>query len=348
MKAVLFCVNPYAFGILKPLYDELLAQGHDNLWYVDKKIQVPFPFGGECPMTRSISTLISFKPDAHFVPGNEIPHYLRGVKTQVFHGLAGEKKGHFRIREYFDLYLTQGPYFTEWFGKAAKKHKDFEVKETGWCKLDTLYQNHPAYLQERKTLLAQHGKKNLVLYAPTFSPSLTSALIKRDEIFELADREDIYLLIKFHDLMNADVIDEYKKLAATRKNVQIVEDRNILKYLIMADVMISDTSSVVYEFILLDKPVITINSTSKNINWRDLSSNDSLHKAFVRELKEDPFKNARAVIINEYHPYSDGKSSLRMIQAVEDYISRNGVPEKRKLNFYRRYLMNKTFGPSSQ
>ena len=27
-----------------------------------------------------------------FVPGNEVPHFIRGVKTQVFHGLAGEKK----------------------------------------------------------------------------------------------------------------------------------------------------------------------------------------------------------------------------------------------------------------
>ena len=26
----------------------------------------------------------------------------RGLKVQVFHGLAGEKKGHFRIRHYFD------------------------------------------------------------------------------------------------------------------------------------------------------------------------------------------------------------------------------------------------------
>lgn len=348
MRAVLFCVNPYAFGILKPLYDELRAQGHDTLWYVHKKIQTPFPFGNECPQTRSIPELVDFQADAIFVPGNEVPHYLRGVKVQVFHGLAGEKKGHFRIRNYFDLYLTQGPYFTEWFEKAAKKHGDFEVKQTGWCKLDTLYQNHQTYLQDRKNLLTRSGKKNLVLYAPTFSPSLTSALIKKDEIFDLADREDIYLFIKFHDLMNVDVIAEYKQFASTRTNVEIVEDRNILKYLIMADLMISDTSSVVYEFVLLDKPVITINSTSQNINWRDLSTNDSLHKAFIREMKEDPFKNARVTTISEYHPYTDGKSSQRMIQAVEDYIRRNGVPEKRKINFYRRYLMNKTFGPVSQ
>lgn len=348
MKAVLFCVNPYAFGILKPLYDELVSQGHDALWFLHKRMKGSFPFGSDHIHTNQLKTLNDFQADALFVPGNEVPHYLRGVKVQVFHGLAGEKKGHFRIRNYFDLYLTQGPYFTEWFEKAAVKHRDFEVKETGWCKLDTLFQNHEEYQQERKRILAERGKKNLILYAPTFSPSLTSAITKKEEIFNLADQEDIHLMIKFHDLMNADVIADYKKLAATRSNVEVIEDRNILKYLIMADLMISDTSSVVYEFILLNKPVITMGSTSNHISWTDISVNTRLRDTFVNELTHDPHKSSRLEIIRQYHPYSDGKSSLRMIRAAEDYIQRNGVPEKRKINFYRRYLINKFFGTINQ
>jgi CDP-ribitol ribitolphosphotransferase / teichoic acid ribitol-phosphate polymerase len=348
VKAVLFCVNPYAFGILNPLYEELVAQGHQVLWYVHAKMHGKFPLDDHAAKTHRIDDVSAFKADAIFVPGNEVPHYLRGVKVQVFHGLAGEKKGHFRIRHYFDLYLTQGPYFTEWFQQAAHKHNDFEVKETGWCKLDLLFQHQTTLLEEKKKLLQQVGKRTLVLYAPTFSPSLTSAIVKKDEIFALADREDIFLQIKFHDLMNAEVINHYRQLAESRSNVQIIDDRNILKYLVMADVMISDTSSVVYEFILLDKPVITIDSTSKNISWKNITKEESLHLAFVHELGEDPFKNSRRNIIQQYHPYTDGKSSARMIGAVEDYINRNGVPAKRKLNFWRRYKMNKMFGTNPE
>lgn len=51
---------------------------------------------------------------------------------------------------------------------------------------------------------------------------------------------------------------EYKELAAQHDNMLWVEDHNITKYQIMSDVMISDTSSTVYEFLLLDKPVITL------------------------------------------------------------------------------------------
>lgn len=344
MKAVLFCANPYAFGILHPLYDQLLKEGHEVLWYVPEKISASFPLLGKANHTKQILTVYAFKGDAIFVPGNEVPHYLRGVKVQVFHGLAGEKQGHFRIRDYFDLYLTQGPYFTQGFLKLAKKYKNFEVKETGWCKLDPLYQHHEAYQKERDDLLSASGKKNLVLYAPTFSPSLTSALTAKDEIFELADREDVYLFIKFHDLMDKTVVEEYRKEASLRKNVEVVDDRNILRVMIMADVMVSDTSSVVYEFTLLNKPVVTIRSTSPNITWCDLPSAAGLRHVVMKELKEDGHRIKRNMTIQQYHPYVDGQSSSRMIAAVEEYMQHHGVPEKRKLNLYRRFKMNKMFG----
>ena len=344
MRVVLFCANPYAFGILKPLHDALMLQRHEVLWYIPEKIAAQFPFTGDFNKTGSMTTLYNFKSDSIFVPGNEVPHYLRGVKVQIFHGLAGEKQGHFRIRNYFDLYLTQGPYFTERFQEFARKHRDFQVTETGWCKLDTLYQHHETYLKEKSELLQKAGKKKLILYAPTFSPSLTSATSALKEIFGLATQHDIFIMIKFHDLMDQQVVNEYKAAAKTASNVLIIEDRNILKYLIMADMMISDTSSVVYEFILLNKPVITIRSSAEAINWHDIPSASELIAAANHELLHDDFREARVTTIRQYHPYTDGQSSERMISATEDYIKKYGVPEKRKLNLYRKYKINKMFG----
>ena len=53
---------------------------------------------------------------------------LPGVKIQVFHGYAAEKKDHWIIRRYFDTYFTQGPYFTSHFEASARKYGDFEVR----------------------------------------------------------------------------------------------------------------------------------------------------------------------------------------------------------------------------
>ena len=128
MKFILFCQNSYSYGILEPIRDVLQEKKYSYLWYVSHKLAEDFPFKEE-PHTSSISDLAAFESHVIFVPGNQVPYYLSGLKVQIFHGLAGEKKGHFKIRHYFDLYLTQGPYFTRKFNEFKDKHNNFEVIE---------------------------------------------------------------------------------------------------------------------------------------------------------------------------------------------------------------------------
>jgi CDP-glycerol glycerophosphotransferase (TagB/SpsB family) len=342
MKYILFCENPYAFDILAPIRDVLKEKGYDVLWYLSEKLRKEFPYPKE-NNTSSINELNEYKSDAIFVPGNEVPHFLRGVKIQVFHGLAGEKKGHFRIRHYFDLYLTQGPYFTNKFVKFSEEYKDFKVVETGWSKLDVYGKNLNQFNTERSTLLENYKAQNILLYAPTFSPSLTSAPFLKTKFEQIAFDKKNLILIKFHDLMQKDLIDTYTALAKKYENIVFVKDRNILKYLLIADLMISDTSSVVYEFLLLNKPVITLNTRSPKSAWDDIKSADMLTERVKYNLDADPFAEKRAQIIADYHPYNDGMSSLRMVEAVEKYIHMNGVPEKRQLSFFRRCKINKMY-----
>jgi len=339
MKTILFCNLPYGFSILKPLADELEARRDEYLWYVDASIADSFPYSDE-PITTSIKELEEFCSDAIFVCGNDVPYWLCGLKVQIFHGLAGEKKGHFRIRDYFDLYLTQGAYFTERFVELSKKYKNFEVIETGWCKLDKLYSISNKTVAKKEELLKVYDAKQMILYAPTFSPSLSSALELENVIEKLSNQEDILVIIKFHDKMKYEWIEIYKKM----KNVLIIEADDITQSLQMADVMISDSSSVVYEFILLDKPVITLNSTSENIDWCDVNSADEVYSSAIEILEgKDNYISNRQKTIALYHPYSDGKSAKRMIEVTRKYIEKHGVPLSRKVSLFRKYKMLKTY-----
>ena len=241
------------------------------------------------------------------------------------------------------MYLTQGPYFTRWFSEAAVKYKDFEVVETGWPKLDVYGKELHKYDSVKLTLLKKSKAKKIILYAPTFSPSLTSASHLLTQIEELAKSKEYLIVIKFHDLMAEDLIDSYKKLSMRFKNVLFIEERNIIKYLLIADLMISDTSSVVYEFLLLDKPVITFKNNSLAVKWDNQLLFSGLVKRVAENLLEDPFKQQRLEILKEYHPYTDGNSAKRMVDAVEEYIKKNGVPEKRLISWFRRYKINKIF-----
>lgn len=343
MKAILFCQNNYAFGILEPIKQVLEQKKYDYIWFVTEKIKADFPFTSD-NYTSQIKDLKTFKSDAIFVPGNEVPYYLRGLKVQVFHGLAGEKKGHFRIRHYFDLYLTQGPYFTNTFNALKAIHKNFDVIETGWPKLDVYAKDKTAYASDKETLLKAHDAKKLVLYAPTFSPKLTSAPFLIDPLKSILKNPDYLVLVKFHPLMDNNWVDAYRDFAKMHKNISIQEEKNIIKFLLMADVLISDTSSVIYEFLLLDKPAITFKNISENIYWDDVEDYNKLTDLIEKNLNEDPFADQRAHIFNEFHPYADGLSALRMVEATENYIATNGVPEKRKLSFLRRLKINSIFG----
>lgn len=342
MKVVLFCMNPYSFGILEPIMEVLKERNYEFIWFARKEVIHKFPFKKEC-VTSNIKDVIAFKSDALFVPGIEAPHFLRGVKVQTFHGFAGEKKGHFRIRKYFDLYLTQGPYFTRKFIKLKQKHKNFEVIETGWPKLDIYGKKLHKYDADKVALLKEYNAEKILLFAPTFSPSLTCAPYLENDLQDLARNKKYLILIKFHDLMSQDLIHKYKKIADRNSNIIFTNERNIIKYLLISDLMISDTSSVVYEFLLLDKPVITYKNNSKVFKWDNSLTYDKLEEKVRINLTKDPFKSHRKEIFREYHPYNDGKSAERMVNAVEDYIKKFGVPEKRQIPLFRRYKMNKLF-----
>jgi CDP-glycerol glycerophosphotransferase (TagB/SpsB family) len=343
MKAILFCQNTYAFGILEPIANVLVSQNDDFIWFIKESIYKDFPFKAE-KHTTEISDLKAYKSDAIFVPGNEVPHYLRGLKVQVFHGLAGEKKGHFRIRHYFDLYLTQGPYFTNKFNEFKAIYKNFDIIETGWPKLDIYGKNKSEYDGYKTTLLKTHKAKKVILYAPTFSPKLTSAPYLINQIKKLANNHPEYIIIlKFHPLMAEEWLVKYQLLANEISNIIFQEEKNIIKFLLIADLLISDTSSVIYEFILLDKPVITFNNISKEILWENSNNYEDLEILVNKNLGEDAYRSYRTYISKQYHPYSDGKSALRMVDAIKNYIKENGVPEKRKLPFLRRLKINSIF-----
>lgn len=344
MRIVLFCENKYAIDILYPLCEQAKAEKETVLWYVHKKNIPEFPLKEEVAYTNSIQDVYDFSPEAIFVPGNIVPYYLPGVKVQIFHGYAAEKKDHWIIRRYFDLYLTQGPFFTKKFQELSEKYKDFEVVETGWPKQDWIKKHLHDFDEEKAHLLSLHQKEKVVLYAPTFSPSLTSLPHIKDALVSLAREKNIVLILKFHPLTKAEWVEAYKQLAQEEENIIWGDSLNVTKYILMADVMISDTSSTVYEFLLLNKPVITYRTIAKDIYWTNITDLTELSNAFDNIQANEESIARQQWIVDNYDPYLDGAVCKRMLNAVSVFIEKNGVPTYRKLNLWRKYTSIKKFG----
>lgn len=323
----------YSFEILRPLQSEIIKQGCKVAWFVaGNEVNTDNFYPNEIVLS-SVDEVIKFNPLASFVPGNIIPNFIPGIKVQVFHGLEWKKKGHFVIRDCFDLYCTHGKATTTRFNELAKKHQFFDVKETGWPKLDNLF-NTP------KEQYFSNNKPT-ILFAPTFSPSLTSAPYLHEVIATLVNDNKYNWLVKFHPKMDKKWVTLYSQLVSDK--LKIIESSNINTLLQSADIMVSDTSSVIGEFALLGKPVISLNNSQPGNYLINITKADELPQALQLALSPpETLISAINHYADELHPYSDGNSSLRILEAVAD-IQSNGKKSLKPLprNIFRNLKQRK-------
>ena len=334
MKRHLFYISEnYSFEILRPLQKEILARGGEVKWFVSgNHINLDYFCDNEV-ILNSAAEAVGYKPEACFVPGNHIPNFISGIKVQVFHGLEWKKKGHFQIRGCFDLYCTHGKSTTSRFKLLAKKHGYFDVIETGWPKVDPLFNATPK----------QHFSPNkpTILYAPTFSPKLTSASDLFNEIKILSQSKKYNWLIKFHPKMPQYWIEQYNQLEC--EDIKLVNSCKINELFQSADILLSDTSSVIGEFSLLGKPIVTYNNSLPGDYLINIKTPSELSTAIVAALSPSAqLKQAIAHYCEELHPYKDGQSSCRIIDAVENIFTKNKLAKKRKpLNLFRNFKLRR-------
>lgn len=336
MKFLMFLSQNYSFEILRPIQKQLLQAGDDVLWFVfgiELNTQL---FKDDERFTSDVKQAVNFKPDAVFVPGNKVPSFIPGIKVQVFHGFEWKKKGHFKIRECFDLYCTQGPFFTEKFAALAEKHDFFDVVETGWPKLDPLFSAKPLQIES-------FGKP-IVLYAPTFSPSLTSVPDLYDDIIRLSKQTEFHWLVKFHPKMDAEWVEKFKQVQ--HANLQVLDVGEISQLLQTADILISDTSSIITEFLMLEKPVITYKNVAPEAVLIDITQpqqlDDALEQASsIDEVKKEEIKQ----YVSTMNPYTDGQSATRIIDATKHIVEHGKVHNKPlPKNWFRNFKMRKIMG----
>lgn len=309
-----FVTKPYSISILEPLQDAIEQDGTSQVvWFGAGSVKHTILPGKQFKTTIEVD---KYQPYAVIVPGNVVPYFWPGLKVQIFHGLGEEKRGHYRINGLFDLYCTPGPAMTEKFEKLALKHRNFLVKETGWPKLDHFQLNVDR--GRRKSELGINPEKTVILYAPTFSPRYTSAGNLFKEIQMMKDRP-YHWLLKFHTLMDQELSSNYRSL--NEDYVTIIDDQNIIPYMESSDILLTDTSSVAYEFLMLNRPIITYRASARFGKGVNIIKPHELFGAIIRSLEDpDEFTENRKFYLEDLHPYNDGRSSHRVLKAIDEVI----------------------------
>ncbi len=338
-RYVLFASLPYAYSILRPLQEEIWARGDDVAWFLEPECANLLTKDEK--LLKTIEEVQQYSPLAIFACGNLIYHFLPGIKVAVFHGYAVGKRGekgdvlddHFTIRDWFDIYCTQGPSSTATFKQIESKRDYFRVYETGWCKVDPFFEPRPA--QERS--------KTTILYSPTFSKGITSVDVLYETIEKLAHEQDWHWIITFHPKIDSkETIQKYKALAEACENVTFERNKG-LETFERADVMLCDSSSIILEFMLLDKPVVTYRNTNPDKHLIDVQHVDEIEGALKTAITRprDLMENIKQYTW-QHEAHRDGQNCQRVLDAVDDFAQQyQGKIKPKPANLLRKFKLRK-------
>lgn len=329
--------------MLRPLQTAIQARSGEAKWFLaGSSINTAYLRTEESSLV-SVEEIIEWNPDVVISPGNMVPSFLPGLKVDIFHGFnvakatRSDDRGHFNIRGCYDLYCTQGPATTAGFNKRAQKHGFFRVRETGWPALDPLFVNDPA---------KKISSTPTILLCSTFTPSLSCAPHLVDTVRHLRDTKDWNWLVQFHPRMSPTVSEQYRALQ--NKKLTFVETDDVIPLLKKADVMVCDTSSVMLMFMLQNKPIVTfrnrtVGDTSHLLN---VEETQSLPTAIETALQRPTGLIKKIKAAGDFiHPYRDGRSSERVLQAIDECLAlgKDGLKPK-PLNFIRNLKERKKLG----
>lgn len=331
---LLYGSERYALAILRPLQTAIRARGDEAAWFFDGP-------GAEdlYPDEKllSVAEVRAWKPIAVITSSNHLPHFFPGVKVETFHGFNAGKPRHIYIRGFFDLYCTTGPRDTQAFGELAAKLGHFAVRETGWPKLDP-------FMREIAGPLPPVRQPPVILYHSTFSPSWSAAETLYDEVRRLSRDGRWCWIVSFHPKMNPETVARYKALQ--NEYLRFAENDNILELFPQVDMMCSDTSSALSEFLLTGKPVVTFKNRAPGPQLIDIDERAQFEPAIARALSRPPeLMQAIREFADATHPYRDGHSSERVLDAVDAFIAEGGRSRRRKpLNLWRKFKLRRRIG----
>jgi CDP-glycerol glycerophosphotransferase (TagB/SpsB family) len=250
----------------------------------------------------------------------------RGARRiQMFHGVAG-KYAHIydtptrSMREWHRLFFINQKRLNNYKRCGAIDDDSPAAKLIGMPKLDCLLDGS----LERNSILHTLGlnpARRSVLYAPTWSPYSSVNSLGLELVEELG-KAGYAVIVKLHDRSRDTqfIHSGGKDWGCRMKPIlrkyrgHLAQESDICPYLVAADVLITDHSSVGFEYLLLDRPVI-------RIEMPELIAHTDIHQDYVRMLEDVSItvRNVQQAVqaIDEALASPQQKSSARQQVAKE-------------------------------
>ncbi|WP_353349555.1 CDP-glycerol glycerophosphotransferase family protein [Oceaniserpentilla sp. 4NH20-0058] len=223
--------------------------------------------------------------------------------------------------------------------KIQSMFPDDTFIQVGYSKLDPVFNG----LEKGLNLadLALNPEKKTILYAPTFNPSSLECF---PDDWPL-DFAEFNILIKPHSFTYT--IDQYAgqreklKKWASYENVYVAgpEELSLLPHMVSADILLSEASSTLFEFVALDKPVVVCDFYKLKWSYRGI-----FHFRFKKRFGTDnvlykdigphvnSYKKLREVVLDELNCPETYKA--QRAQYTRDHVGPiDGLVSKRIVDY---------------
>lgn len=270
MRALFTGYAPVHFLCFKPLYDRLTAMAGVRVEvsgglrtkdsggsYSYDHAAMYRSFGLPQETVLAVSDLTERDYDVLFSANTRRIEPRRAEKTiQIFHGMSFRNRAIRPETKGADHYFLLGPYMRRGFEEAGiLEPGDGRMVEVGFPKTDPLVDGS----LDRESQLARlqlTGNRPVILYAPTGEKRNSLETMGEHLIERLTGLDRYDVLVKLHDHPH-NPIDWRSRLAPLEgEHVRLVRDYDIIPTLLIADLLLTDASSVANEFALLDRPVV--------------------------------------------------------------------------------------------
>jgi CDP-glycerol glycerophosphotransferase (TagB/SpsB family) len=163
-----------------------------------------------------------------------------------------------------------------------------------------------------------------------------------ETIKRLSQSGRYHWIVTLHPKSDPEVMSQYRALEGP--DLTFYEsNQDVLPLLRAGDVMLCDTSSIAIEFMLLEKPVVTFRTKAPAPYLLNVTEVTEIESALATALtKPEPLMQAIHQFVSAMHPYRDGKSSERVLDATDALIAEGiGHLSRKPLNLLRKYRMRK-------
>ncbi|MEC3795749.1 CDP-glycerol--glycerophosphate glycerophosphotransferase [Bacillus velezensis] len=200
--------------------------------------------------------------------------------------------------------------------------RDGQLLKTGVPLTDVYYEEHKPELKHK-------WPKKIILYAPTFRDydMQSFRLPFTEEQLTNALNGEYMLLVKLHPAVLHHISASFE--SELIKNVSDMRLHDLLK---AADILITDYSSVPFEFALLNKPIFFFTYDLEEYdrkrglidNYTSVIPGKACHdsEALLEEMTKKPFRAEEMKRFSDkWNMYSDGNSSSKLLQFAEEQIT---------------------------